>query len=45
MCSVGRIKLVLSYNMCWRIHEVVAEAVSRLFQEQYVALFIPEKLV
>ena len=48
MYSVGRIKPVLSgksYSMCWRIHEVVAEAVSRLFQEQYVALFIPEKLV
>ena len=48
MCSVGGIKPVLSgksYNMCWRIHEVVAEAISRLFQEQYVAPFISEKLV
>ena len=48
MCSVGGIKPVLSgksYNMCWRIHEVVAEAISRLFQEQYVAPFITEKLV
>ena len=47
-CSVGGIKPILpgkSYNMCWRIHEVVAEAVSRLFKEQYVALFISEKLV
>ena len=43
MCSVGGIKPVLlgkSYNMCWRIHEVVAEAISRFFQEQYVAPFI-----
>ena len=31
--------------MCWRIHEVVAEAIGRLFQEQYVAPFISEKLV
>ena len=31
--------------MCWRIHEVVAEAISRFFQEQYVAPFIWEKLV
>ena len=48
MCSVGRIKPVLSgksYNMCWRIHEVVAEAISRLFQEQYVAPFVSENLV
>ena len=47
MCSVGRIKPVLSgksYNMCWIIHEVVAEAISRLFQEQYVALLISEKI-
>ena len=47
MCSVGGIKLVLqgkSYNMGWRIHEVVAEAI-RSFQEQYVAPFISEKLV
>ena len=36
MCSVGGIKPVLpgkSYNMCWRADEVVAEAISRLFQE------------
>ena len=49
MCSVGGIKPVLlsgkSYNMCWRIHEVVAEAISRLFQEQYVAPFVSENLV
>ena len=48
MCSVGGIKPVLpgkSHNMCQRIHEVVAEAISRLFQEQYVAPFISEKLV
>ena len=48
MCSVGGIKPVLpgkSYNMCWRIHEVVAEAISRWFQEQYVAPFISEKLI
>ena len=48
MCLVGGIKPVLSgksYNMCWRIREVVAEAISRLFQEQYVAPFISEKLV
>ena len=31
--------------MCWRIHEVVAEAISRLFQEQYVAPFVSENLV
>ena len=31
--------------MCWRIHKVVAEAINRLFQEQYVAPFISEKLV
>ena len=48
MCSVGEIKSVLSgksYNMCCRIHEVVAEAISRLFQAQYVAPFISKKLV
>ena len=48
MCSLGGIKPVLlakSYIMCWRIHEVVAEAISRLFQEQYVAPFISEKLI
>ena len=36
MCSVGGIKRVLSgksYNMYWKIHQVVAEAISRLFQE------------
>ena len=47
MCSVGGIKPVLSrkpYNMCWIIHEVVAEAISRLFQEQYAAPLISEKL-
>ena len=45
MCSAGGTKSVLSgksYNMRWRIHEVVAEAISRSFQEQYVALFISE---
>ena len=44
----GGIKPVLSgksYNMCWRVHEVVAEVISRLFQEQYVPPFISEKLV
>ena len=48
ICSVGEIKPVLSgksYNMCWRIHKVVAEAISRLFQEQYVASLISEKLI
>ena len=48
MCSVAGIKPVLSgksYSMCWRIDEVAAEAISRLFQEQHVAPFISEKLV
>ena len=48
ICSVGGIKLVLSgksYNMHCRIHEVVAEAISRLFQEYYVPPLISEKLV
>ena len=31
--------------MCWRTHEVAVKAISRLFQEQYVAPFITEKLV
>ena len=33
LCSVGGIKPVLSrktYNMCWRIHKIVAEAISRI---------------
>ena len=34
-----------SYGMCWRIHEVVAEKVSRVFQEQYVMPLISEKFV
>ena len=45
-CSGGGMKPVLSgksYNMCWKIHKVVAEAISRLFQEQYVSPFISEK--
>ena len=45
MCSVGGIKSFFSeksYNTCWRIHEVVPEAISRLFREQYVVLFISE---
>ena len=29
----------------WRINEVVAETVSRLFQEQYVMPLISEKIV
>lgn len=33
-----------SNNMCQKIHEVVAEAINRLFQEQYVAPLISEKL-
>ena len=48
MCSVGGIKPVLSrksHNMCLRIHEVVPEAISRLFKEQFVVSFIPERLV
>ena len=47
MCSMGGIKPVLSGKsyMCWRIHKVVTEAISRLFREQYVAPFISEKLV
>ena len=39
MFSVGGIKPILSgksSNMCRSIHEVVAEAISRLFQEQDV---------
>ena len=46
LCSVIGIKPVLSGNsdnMCWRIHEVVARAISRLFQEQYVAPLTSEK--
>ena len=48
MCSVGRIQPVLSgesYNMHQRIHKVVVESFSRLYQEQYVAPLISEKLV
>ena len=48
MCSGGGKKPVLSgksYTVCLRIHEVVAEAISRLFQEQYDAPFISKKLV
>ena len=48
MCAVGEIKAVLSRksnNMCWRLHEVAAEAISRLFREPYVAPLISGKLV
>ena len=36
MCSDGSIKKILSgkaYNSCWKIHEIVAEVVDRLFQK------------
>ena len=48
MCSLGRIKpdlLGKSYNMCWRIHEAVVAVISRLFQEQYVAPLISQKII
>ena len=48
MFSLDGIKPVLSgksNNMCWRIHKVVAEAISILFQKHYAAPLISEKFV
>ena len=48
MCSLGGIKPALSgksNNLCWRIHKVVAEAISILFQKHYAAPLISEKFV
>ena len=41
MCSEGAIKKVLSgkaYNSCWIIHEIVAEAINRLFEKAHINL-------
>ena len=41
MCSEGAIKKVLSgkaYNSCWRIYEIVAEAINRLFEKANINL-------
>ena len=41
MCSDGSIKKILSgkaYNSCWRIHEILAEAVNRLFENAFYQL-------
>ena len=46
MCSAGAISKVLSgkaYNSCWRIHEVFAEALNRLFEKRYVLRSLPNK--
>ena len=41
MCSEGGINKVLSgkaYNNCWRVHEILGEAIHRLFHKAYVKL-------
>ena len=48
MFSEGRTKPILSgksYNISWGIHRVFSKAISRLFQEYYVALLISGKSV
>ena len=47
MCSDGCIKKILSgkaYNSCWRVHEVFAEAINRLFQDAFCQSNLSESL-
>ena len=47
LCSDGSVKKILSgkaYNSCWRIHEVLAEAINRLFEDAMSELNVSKAL-
>ena len=47
MCSDGSIKNILSgkpCNSCWRIQEILAECVNRLFEDAFCQLNVPKSL-